>query len=57
MPVRLPVKRRLIAMGSYRVIRGGRWSNLTEEYRLGFHGYSAPGNQLETIGFRLVFVP
>ncbi len=44
-------------MGSYRVIRGGRWSNLTEEYRLGFHGYSAPGNQLETIGFRMVFVP
>ena len=41
---------------SNHVIRGGRWSNLTEEYRLGFHGYSAPGNQLETIGFRLLLV-
>ncbi len=41
---------------SNHVIRGGRWSNLTEECRLGFHGYSAPGNQLETIGFRLLLV-
>ena len=41
---------------SNHVIRGGRWSNITKNCGLAFRGYSAPGNQLETIGFRLLLV-
>jgi formylglycine-generating enzyme len=43
--------------GSYRVVRGGSWSNNAEDCRAAYRNRNLPGNRRSTLGFRPVFVP
>ncbi|PSJ71751.1 sulfatase-modifying factor protein, partial [Sphingobacteriales bacterium UPWRP_1] len=43
--------------GSYRVLRGGRWSSLPQGCRVAFRGHGTPIDRYFNYGFRLAFVP
>ena len=43
--------------GSYRVIRGGSWSNFAGYCRSAYRSHITPGGRSNFVGFRLVFVP
>ena len=43
--------------GSYRVLRGGRWSGVAQYCRSAYRDYFGPDFRNHFIGFRLVFVP
>ncbi|MEI6652760.1 MAG: SUMF1/EgtB/PvdO family nonheme iron enzyme, partial [Chlorobiaceae bacterium] len=43
--------------GSYRVLRGGSWSDYAEDCRSANRGNSTPDYRFSFVGFRLVFVP
>ena len=43
--------------GSYRVLRGGSWGDLTRYLRSSARSYSSPGNTDRYIGFRVARVP
>ena len=45
------------ASGSYRVLRGGSWSDFAVLCRSAFRDYDNPVDRSNLIGFRLVFVP
>lgn len=42
--------------GSYKVQRGGSWSNTAEDCRVTYRGYASPEDQVENYGFRVVLV-
>ncbi len=43
--------------GSYRVIRGGGWSNSASSCRVSNRDYDSPGNRYYDLGFRVVCLP
>jgi formylglycine-generating enzyme required for sulfatase activity len=42
------------ASGSYRVYRGGSWSNVPRSVRVALRNYSTPGGRINFLGVRLL---